>query len=129
MTFDSEWCRDEVAFAHKLGVPIYTIIDKDRYNKNLWKTTKKKHGVEGKSIIDMWFPKLGRDAWKTSAGHCFGAGSHQAIWYSSDQLSRDAALEKIEMHVAAAQRNMARQPRLDQEAARLSHRASERAAV
>ena len=61
-----------------------------------------KHKVEGMSIIDMWHPKLGAleaagalgaDAWKASAGHCFGADSHQVIWYASDQEMRDNALK------------------------------------
>jgi hypothetical protein len=102
MTFNSEWCQSEIAFAAQLGVPIYTLIDKDRYPKEVWRSTMAEHGVEGKSIIDMWYGKLGYDVWKTSANHCFGAGSRQAIWYSSDKAGRDAAFKKIEQAIADA---------------------------
>ena len=53
------------------------------------------HHVDAKSIIDMWYAKLGEEAWRASAGHCFGAGSHQAIWYGKDKAMHDAALDEI----------------------------------
>jgi hypothetical protein len=101
VTFDSEWCRAEMAFAAELGVPILTIIDMDRYPKEVfgeegepWRSTLAEHGVEGKSIIDMWWPKLGADVWKASVNHCFGMGSKQVIWYNAAR--HEDALEKIE---------------------------------
>jgi hypothetical protein len=102
VTFDSEWCQQEIAFAAAEGVPIFTLIDKDRYPKEVWRSTMAEHGVEGKSIVEMWHDKLGADLWKTSANHCFGAGSKQVIWYSSDRAGREAALGAIEQHIAAA---------------------------
>jgi hypothetical protein len=101
-TFNSKWCRAEIAFAAELDTPIYTLIDKDRFPPRVWKSTMAEHGVEGKSIIDMWYDKLGADVWATSAGRCFGEGSHQAIWYSEDKAGRDAALKKIEECIAFA---------------------------
>ena len=58
VTFDSEWCREEVRFAAEAGVPVHTLIDKDRYPPEHWRTCAAEHGVEGKSIIDMWYPCL-----------------------------------------------------------------------
>eukprot|EP00937_MAST-01D_sp_MAST-1D-sp2_P008239 g8239.t1 len=90
-TFDSEWCREEIKIAHEHGVPIYTIIDRERYPREHWKSSLAVHGVEGESILKMWKAKLGY-----YPGSFAGEGSHQVIWYGSDKVTHDAALQNVE---------------------------------